>query len=61
MRQKRLEQGGLAKVRLDNAGSLQVLYELEAQKNAKLAISSQFDAKNFEKAPKFGIALDIKN
>jgi voltage-dependent anion channel protein 2 len=59
--QRRLQQGALAKVRLDNTGSLHVLYELEAQKNTKLSFSSQFDATNLEKTPKFGVALDIKN
>jgi voltage-dependent anion channel protein 2 len=58
---KRLENGALAKAKLDNNGILHLLYEQELQKTTKLAISSQFDASNVEKAPKIGLALDIKN
>lgn len=59
--QKRLENGVLAKARLDNTGIINLLYELEPQKNHKLALSAQLDATNLNKAPKLGAALDIKN
>jgi voltage-dependent anion channel protein 2 len=58
---KRLQNGSLAKVRLDNTGIASFLYEQELQPKTKLALASQFDATNLEKAPKIGIALDIKN
>lgn len=59
--QKRLDNGILTKARLDNQGIVHLLSELELQRNQKLTISSQFDAKDVEKAPKLGFALDIKN
>lgn len=59
--QRRLGNGSLTKVRLDNQGTVNVLYEQDVQKNTKLAFSGLFDATNLEKAPKVGVALDIKN
>ncbi|EIE23531.1 voltage-dependent anion-selective channel protein [Coccomyxa subellipsoidea C-169] len=59
--QKRLENGALAKFRLDNAGIASALYETELKPNHKLAISSQFNATDLNKPPKLGFALDIKN
>ena len=40
---------------------MHLLYEQDLQKNTKLALTSQIDATNLEKAPKLGLALDIKN
>lgn len=59
--QRRLDNGSLAKVKLDNTGSVQVLYENDLQKNTKLAFSGHFDATNLEAAPKIGVAVDVKN
>jgi voltage-dependent anion channel protein 2 len=59
--QKRLENGALAKFRLDNTGIASALYETELKPNHKLAISSQFNATDLNKPPKLGFALDIKN
>lgn len=59
--QRRLDNGSLSKVRLDNQGTVNVLYEQDIQKNTKLAFSGLFDATNLEKAPKVGVAVDIKN
>ena len=59
--QKRLENGSLVKVRLDNKGIASGLYETELKPMHKLALSGQFDATNLDKPPKVGFALDIKN
>ena len=59
--QRRLDNGSLAKVRLDNQGTVNVLLEQDVQKNTKLALSGLFDATNLEKTPKVGFAVDIKN
>jgi len=59
--QKRLQNGSLVKVRLDNQGIASGLYETELKPMHKLALSAQFDATNMEKPPKVGFALDIKN
>jgi len=59
--QRRLDNGSLAKVKLDNTGSVHCLYEQDLQKNTKLAFSGHFDATNLEAAPKIGVAVDIKN
>ncbi|KAK9828428.1 hypothetical protein WJX81_007295 [Elliptochloris bilobata] len=58
---KRLDSGALAKARLDNTGIASLLYETELKPLTKLALSSQFDATDLSKAPKFGLALDVKN
>jgi hypothetical protein len=50
--QKRLENGSLVKVRLDNKGIASGLYETELKPMHKLALSGQFDATNLEKPPK---------
>lgn len=50
--QKRLENGSLVKVRLDNKGIASGLYETELKPLHKLALSGQFDATNLEKPPK---------
>ncbi len=59
--QRRLDNGYLSKVRLDNQGTVNVQYEQDIQKNTKLAFSGLFDASNLEKAPKVGVAFDINN
>ena len=59
--QRRLDSGALAKAKLDNQGTINVLIEQDMQKNTKVALSGLFDATNLEKAPKLGIAVDIKN
>lgn len=59
--QKKLQNGSLVKVRLDNQGIASGLYETELKPMHKLALSGQFDATNLEKPPKVGFALDIKN
>lgn len=59
--QRRLDNGSLAKVKLDNTGSVHCLYEQDLQKNTKLAFSGHFDATNLEAAPKIGVAVDVKN
>lgn len=59
--QRRLDNGSLAKIKLDNSGSVQTVYEQDLQKNTKLAFSGHFDATNLEAAPKIGVAFDIKN
>ena len=59
--QRRLDNGSLAKVKLDNTGSVHTLYEQDLQKNTKLAFSAHFDATNLEAAPKIGVAVDVKN
>ncbi len=58
---KRLDSGALAKARLDNTGIASLLYETELKPLTKLALSSQFDATDLSKAPKFGLALGVKN
>lgn len=58
---KRLEGGALAKIRLDNTGMTSVLYEQELKPKTVVALSGQFDATNLDKAPKLGVALNMKN
>ncbi|KAK9862808.1 hypothetical protein WJX84_012276 [Apatococcus fuscideae] len=60
--QRRLRGGGLSKVKLDNSGELAVHYESDINLNPKtrFALSAGFDATNMEKAPKFGLAFNIK-
>ena len=50
--QKKLDNGSLVKVRLDNQGIASGLYETELKPMHKLALSGQFDATNMEKPPK---------
>ena len=50
--QKRLDNGSLVKVRLDNQGIASGLYETMLKPMHKLALSGQFDATNMEKPPK---------
>lgn len=58
---KRLDPTTLTKIRLDNSGIASVLYEQEIKPKTKIAFSSQFDATDLNKAPKFGLAADFKN
>jgi voltage-dependent anion channel protein 2 len=57
---KVLEGGSLAKVKLDNAGIVSVLYEQELKARTRLAVSGQFNALDVNQAPKFGFGYDIK-
>ncbi len=58
---KKLDSGALIKTRLDNTGLTSVLYEQELQPKTTVALSSQFDATDLNKAPKFGVAFGLKN
>lgn len=58
---KKLEGGALAKIRLENTGVTSVLYEQELHAKTVVALSGQFDATNLDKAPKFGMAFNMKN
>eukprot|EP00884_Botryococcus_braunii_P018082 jgi/Botrbrau1/4958/Bobra.0122s0033.1 len=58
---KVLEGGALAKVRLDSEGVTSLLYEQALSPHSTLALSSQFDATDLSKTPKFGVALNLKN
>jgi voltage-dependent anion channel protein 2 len=57
---KRLQGGGLAKARLDNAGIAALLYSAEVQPNTKVTHAVQFDVTNPNTPPKYGFALDLK-
>lgn len=58
---KKLDSGALFKARLDNTGLTSVLYEQELKPKTLVALSSQFDATDLNKAPKFGVAFGLKN
>lgn len=58
---KKLDSGALFKARLDNTGLTSVLYEQELRPKTLVALSSQFDATDLNKAPKFGVAFGLKN
>jgi voltage-dependent anion channel protein 2 len=58
---KVLDNGALAKVRLESSGLASLLYEQDLTPLAKLALSSQFDATSLDANPKVGVALALKN
>ena len=58
---KLLENGALAKVRLESTGLTSLHYEQDLTPLSKLALSSQFDATNLDEPPKVGVALALKN
>jgi len=58
---KVLDNGALAKVRLESSGLTSLLYEQDLTPLSKLALSSQFDATNLDAPPKVGVALALKN
>ena len=58
---KVLDNGALAKVRLESSGLTSLLYEQDLTPLSKLALTSQFDATNLDAPPKVGVALALKN
>jgi voltage-dependent anion channel protein 2 len=58
---KRLASGALAKVRLESTGLASLLFEQDVGPASRVALTSQFDATNLDKAPKVGFALALKN
>ena len=46
---------------MSNDGIASLLYEQDLAPGSRIALSSQFDATDLSKAPKFGIALGLKN
>jgi voltage-dependent anion channel protein 2 len=57
---KRLQGGGLGKLRLDNSGLASLLYSAEVQPGTKLTHTVAFDVTNPNTPPKYGFALDLK-
>jgi voltage-dependent anion channel protein 2 len=58
---KVLDNGALAKVRLDSSGLTSLLYEQELTPLSRIALSSQFDATNLDAPPKVGVNLALAN
>lgn len=58
--QRALAGGAVTKAKLENNGLLSLLYEQELRPRTKLAVSAQVDALNLDRAPKYGLGLDIK-
>jgi hypothetical protein len=50
--QKRLDNGALAKLRIDDSGIASMLYETELKPAHKIALAAQFDATDLNKPPK---------
>lgn len=48
------------KTRLNNAGKLGALLQHELNPGSVLTISGEFDTKNLDRTPKFGLALALK-
>lgn len=57
---RRLPSGALQKIKVQHTGIVSVLHEQTLEGNSKLALSSQFDAKDLSKTPKYGVSVDFK-
>ena len=57
---RRFPSGTLQKVKVQHTGIVSVLHEQPLEGKSKIAVSSQFDAKDLSKAPKYGVAVDFK-
>lgn len=56
---KALESGALAKVKVDNAGLVSMLWEQHLDRNVRMGLSGQLDVKAIDKAAKVGVAFDM--
>lgn len=56
---RRLEGGALSKAKLENSGTLSLLYEQELKAKTKVALSTQINALDVNAPPKFGVAFDV--
>lgn len=58
--QRRLATGALQKVKVQHSGIVSVMHEQTLEGKSKVAISGQFDSKDLNNAPKYGVAFDLK-
>jgi len=57
---RRLPSGALQKVKVQHTGIVSVLHEQALEGKSKVTLSGQFDAKDLNKAPKYGVGFDFK-
>lgn len=57
---RRLPSGALQKIKVAHTGVVSVLHEQVLEGKSMVALSSQFDAHDLSKPPKFGVGMDFK-